>query len=396
LQRFVCDLLAWELKKLRPGSRFSAPALPWDRGLDLSRDLLADSLETLSLATALGEAIHLAKSGIGDKLLERPVLGDWLDIARQGLGRYDAAITFRTSGSTGRAKSCTHGLDLLEQEIAALVPLLGGRRRILCVVPSHHMYGFLFSILLPRALGLGPEDCVDLRGSSPARLQHDLRAGDLVIGHPEFWSSAARVTTAFAPGVVGVTSTAPCPVAVARDLAVLGLERLLEIYGSSETAGVAWRDDLEAPFRLFDYWTRVDGDEATLLRTLPGGAGASYPLQDRLHWQDERRFFLGGRVDNAVQVGGVNVFPGRVRDVLMRHPAVQDAAVRLMRIDEGLRLKAFVVPREPLADPEALREELLDWARKRLSAPELPKAITLGPELPREANGKPADWMISE
>jgi long-chain acyl-CoA synthetase len=32
-----------------------------------------------------------------------------------------------------------------------------------------------------------------------------------------------------------------------------------------------------------------------------------------------------------VQVGGVNVFPERVRQVLLEHPLVVDAAVRLMR-----------------------------------------------------------------
>jgi long-chain acyl-CoA synthetase len=101
---------------------------------------------------------------------------------------------------------------------------------------------------------------------------------------------------------------------------------------------------------------------------------------------------VGSRRDAAVQVGGVNVFPERVRQVLIEHPQVVDAAVRLMRPDEGLRLKAFVVPR-----PDAgagFTQELRAWIDTRLAAPERPKAITLGQQLPRGQLGKAADWSI--
>jgi acyl-coenzyme A synthetase/AMP-(fatty) acid ligase len=94
-----------------------------------------------------------------------------------------------------------------------------------------------------------------------------------------------------------------------------------------------------------------------------------------------------------VQVGGTNVFPAHVADVLALHPQVREAAVRLMRPDEGNRLKAFIVAR-PGADVDALRTGLPAWAAQRLTAPERPAAWTFGPRLPRQASGKPADWII--
>jgi 4-coumarate--CoA ligase (photoactive yellow protein activation family) len=415
LHRVVTDLLAAELAQLRPGRPLSPPqSLPqgsshWPPDTQFARDLGVDSLELMGLGTALVEALHLQRGGIDERLLARPSVGDWIASARAGLAACaragadaDApALTFRTSGSSGSPKRCTHALAALEQEIAALAPLVPGRRRVLSAVPGHHIYGFLFTVLLPRWLAgaqaaggvepVEPIEVVDVRRAGPAALAGLARAGDLVVAHPGWWEAAARVAPAFAADVVGVTSTAPCADALADTLAGAGL-RLLQVYGSSETAGVGWRDRAGAPFTLLPHWTRT-ADPASLDRTLPDGATRRYPLQDRLDWSGATHFLPQGRLDAAVQVGGTNVFPAYVADVLALHPQVQAAAVRLMRPDEGQRLKAFVVAR-PGAGVDALRAELPGWVAARLTAPERPVAWTFGPHLPRQASGKPADWII--
>jgi hypothetical protein len=326
---------------------------------------------------------------------------------------------------------------------------------------------------------------LDLRGFAPGALSRQLRPGDLVVGFPDFWRGFAEAGVGAQQGsaterderderasalqdVVGVSSTAPCPDAVARGAVDAGLARLVQVYGSSETAGVGWRDGPDADYTLFPYWRRahrgahVDGarlngehtkdehtkdehtkDEHTkdehlkgehlngahpngahpngehpnsdhpngehpnsdhpngdhlqgesLERAMADGQRRIYPLQDRLDWSGADRFRPAGRVDQAVQVGGVNVFPGYVTDVLKLHPQVADASVRLMRADEGHRLKAFVVAREPAPQLEALRTQLHGWLGERLSAAECPAAISFGPALPRGASGKLADWII--
>ena len=401
LQRVVTDLLAHELAALRPGRPPLAP--PWPPGLQFVRDLGADSLELMALGTALAEALHLQRTAVDAQLLARPCLGDWIASARAGLDAATAAepaaapaLTFRTSGSAGSPKRCTHPLAMLGQEVAALADLLPGRRRILCAVPAHHIYGFLFTVLLPWHLGCAPDDAgavevIDVRQAGPAALGGLARAGDLVVAHPGWWAAAARVVPAFGPDIVGVTSTAPCPDDVAAALAAAGL-RLLQVYGSSETAGVGWRDGAGAPFALLPYWRRTD-DPGTLVRVLPDGTMRDTPLQDKLDWRDAVRFLPAGRIDAAVQVGGTNVFPAYVAEVLALHPQVDAAAVRLMRPDEGARLKAYVVA-NAAADVDALRAELPAWAAQRLTTAERPVAWTFGPRLPRQASGKPADWII--
>ncbi|MCS0584295.1 AMP-binding protein [Massilia pinisoli] len=383
----MTDLLAAELGRMRPGR--PPPPAPWAPVVEFVRDLGTDSLELMGLGTALVEALHL-DSGIDDRLLARPCLADWVESARAALDASDLALTFRTSGSSGDPKRCTHALATLAQEADALVALVQGRRRVLSAVSSHHIYGFLFTVLLPQRLG-GGVDVIDVRQAAPSALAGLVRAGDLVVAHPLWWEAAARCAPAFAADVAGVTSTAPCPDALADALAAAGL-RLLQVYGSSETAGVGWRDRADTPFALLPHWTRADEPNA-LLRTLPDGSTRSYPLQDRLDWMDGRHFLPAGRIDAAVQVGGTNVFPAYVADVLAQHPHVREAAVRLMRPDEGRRLKAYVAAR-PDADLDALRAELPAWAAQRLAPAERPAAWTFGPRLPRQASGKLADWII--
>ena len=131
------------------------------------------------------------------------------------------------------------------------------------------------------------------------------------------------------------------------------LTRLLQVYGSSETAGVGWRDDPAGPYALLPGWRR-DGDGL-----LQGHRAIQPP--DLLEWRDDDRFRVLGRRDGAVQVAGFNVVPDQVRAALARHPAVADIAVRPMRPKEGSRLKAFVVP-AAVVNPDEL---LADWVAGR-------------------------------
>jgi len=407
LARFISDLVADELARLRPGAMLALPPRPWPAALQLDEDGLGlDSLDRMAVAGALTEALHLHESGIEDLLLAQRGFGDWVETAAESLRRFDAALTFRTSGSTGTPKPCRHPLAALHHEIEALAelpPLRGAVGRVLAAVPSHHIYGFLFTHLLPARLGAAAT--IDVRGLTAPTLRQQLRAGDLVIGHPTFWRLFAQhghgAPLPLPLGVRGVSSTAPCPDVLAQGLVDQGLESLLQVYGSSETAGIGWRDGADSPFALLPHWQRANAGASAapeiLLRSGPGGPFAPVVLQDRLDWLDARLFTVAGRTDTAVQVGGVNVFPSQVRLCLCDHPAVAAAAVRLMAPHEGDRLKAFVVlhPRAD-TDRQALCAELDAWLRTRLAAPARPRAIEFGPALPVDNRGKACDWSIGE
>jgi long-chain acyl-CoA synthetase len=395
LARFIADLVVAETAHLRPGAA-ALPAGPWPLETALGEDGLGlDSLERMSVAAALSEALHLHESGVEDLLsLGSTTFGEWLQIASRALSHFDGRVTFRTSGSSGKPKACTHTLADLQQETRFLASLLGGQpaplRRVLTAVPAHHIYGFLFTVLLPAELGDLPVQ--DVRHVTVNNLPQRMTAGDLLVSHPAHWALLARHANAWGPGVVGTTSTAPCPNEIAQALVDGGLQRLVQVYGSSETAGIAWRDAPAAHYELMAHWTRIEGQANELLRVSDNMVPRTFPMQDALTWHSQRHFSVAGRLDQAVQVGGINVFPSRVRDVLLQHPEVSDAAVRLMTVHDSTRLKAYVVPK-PDAVTTDLGQRLDTWLALRLSAAERPRAFALGAQLPRNAQGKLVDWV---
>ena len=182
LARFVADLVADELSHLRPGGA-QLPERPWPSELAIDEQGLGlDSLERLSIASALSEALHLHESGIEDLLLARRLFGQWLEVAAGGLSAFDAGRTFRTSGSSGVAKACLHKLANLRQEVEHLSSLVPHTRRVLTAVHARHIYGFLFTVLLPDRLRCN--EVLDIRLMTATAVASFLRPGDLVISHP--------------------------------------------------------------------------------------------------------------------------------------------------------------------------------------------------------------------
>jgi 4-coumarate--CoA ligase (photoactive yellow protein activation family) len=249
-------------------------------------------------------------------------------------------------------------------------------------VAPHHIYGFLHTVLLPVEAGLAS---VDLRATTPGTRLERLAEGDLVVATPFVWGLLADEVGAFPGGIVGMTSTAPMSRDLAERLASKGLERLIEIYGSSETGGVGWRSGVDKPFTLLSAWRR-SGEG--IIR----GEGAEQALPDVVEWVGERDLRPLRRDDGAVQIAGVNVYPARVAEILRRHPVVADCVVRRQRRGEDGRLEAFVVIRDDACDREATAREVAKFCARELSAPERPVRIEVGAALPLDAMGKPTAW----
>jgi acyl-CoA synthetase (AMP-forming)/AMP-acid ligase II len=181
------------------------------------------------------------------------------------------------------------------------------------------------------------------------------------------------------------------PNGLACELRDSGLERLIEIYGASETAGIAWRDDPNGPYHLLDRWQVAEhSQDGPLLLTGQNGQTALTP--DEVVPVTPRSFTLRSRMDSAVQIGGLNVFPQRIADTLARHPLVAHARVRPASADEGGRLKALVVPRDTTTPVDDLRHALLDWITTHLAVAERPRSLTIASCLPKGTLGKECDW----
>lgn len=385
VHRVLRDMIADRLGPRRKLSRLEVDFASGDR-LD-EPPVSMDSLEALEIAGAVNEMFELHRTGLEDNLLRHRTLDRWIDVVVRSWEAHPEGIVFRTSGSTGEPKKVRHPSAFLAREVEAHAEHFGDRRRIVAFPPAHHIYGFLFSVLLPEKL-----DAPVLEGwrMGAGALSKALRPGDLLVGFPAVWRYLSVSLPVWPEDVWGVTSTGPIDPGVVRDLLGSGLTGMTEIYGSSETGGIGTRDSLEEPFRLLEFWRR--GDEASLVRTGPGGKeGEAVPVPDRLEWEGERTFRPAGRRDGAVVVGGVNVIPDEVAARLRVHPRVRDCAVRPFEEGGEVRLKAFVVPMKG-NPPEDIRRELGQWIAERFSAPERPARLDVGERLPRNEMGKVADW----
>jgi len=99
-------------------------------------------------------------------------------------------------------------------------------------------------------------------------------------------------------------------------------------------------------------------------------------------------WFLG-RGDEVIKSAGHLIGPCEVERVLQAHPAVLEAGV--IGVPDpvaGEIVKAFVTVRPGVAADEALRLELLGYARSRLGPAMAPRAIELTDHLPTTRSGK--------
>ena len=387
--RVVASLVAGELADARKTSVLVEPLVSISAATKLTGGgLEVDSLELMRLAAAVNEMFHLHETTAGDYLLQHRNVGAWAGIVEAAWALGQERLTFRTSGSSGEPKRCRQDVAQLEREVAEHAAHFPGVNRVLAAVPAHHIYGFIFTVLLPARLGC---EVIDVRTWPPARFIREVRASDLIVAVPAFWEYLSRSVERFATPVCGVTSTAPCPESRFARLEEQGV-RLTEIYGSSETAGIGRRVAAGAAFELLSFWERSRDVLVRKSETADGrGKEEAFELPDDLEWMAERAFFVRGRRDGAVQVGGTNVFPERIAAKIARHPEVRECAVRLMRADEGDRLKAFVVAREA-GDEEKAADALREWMRSELAACERPAALKFGAVLPRNELGKLTDW----
>jgi acyl-coenzyme A synthetase/AMP-(fatty) acid ligase len=96
--------------------------------------------------------------------------------------------------------------------------------------------------------------------------------------------------------------------------------------------------------------------------------------------------FVHGRLDDVIIRGGENLSPGEIEEVLMSHPAVEQAAVIGIPSNEwGEQVVAAVVLAEGATVDE---DELRELVRSRLRSTKTPEHIQFRVELPFNETGK--------
>jgi long-chain acyl-CoA synthetase len=160
---------------------------------------------------------------------------------------------------------------------------------------------------------------------------------------------------------------------------ILGRVRITDEAGSELPAGRTGHVFFEGGPR-FEYYKDPEKTAAAYNRH-----GWS-TLGDIGHVDEDGYLYLTDRASHMIITGGVNVYPREVEDVLLMHPAVQDAAVFGVPDEEfGEAVKAAV---EIVPGRQVDAAELIGFCRDRLAHLKCPKTVDFHPSLPRHQTGK--------
>ena len=394
-----------------------------------ARALIADEAAGDSASAAAEEGEMLARLAIGGSesgasyeraLAASPAVDPcfWIDETEPFVIAY-------TSGTTGAAKGVmiSHRSRCLTFYCTALEWGLGPGRLTTAVSPMHHGGGFAFAYA---ALHTGGTLAM-LDGFDPERFlalvqRHRVHSAFLVPTHARILRDLGEAAMARFD-LSSLETLYFNAAAFPHDLKLWTLDTfphvgLHELYGSTEAAvvtnlrpedqrrkpqcvGPPWfmnevriLDDegepvapgapgelfSRSPFLMNGYYR---DPEATAAATTEDGF---FSAGDVAVADDENFIYIVDRKKDVIITGGVNVYPREVEEVLMRHPAVRDAAVVGTPSKDWGEAVAAVLVMAPGADTSD--EDLDAWCRRYLSRHKIPRRYQAVDELPRNPAGK--------
>ena len=338
----------------------------------------------------------------------------------------DVAVLQYTGGTTGVPKGAmlTHA-NLFANAHQAMLWLEGvqwGKEKMLGALPFFHV--FAMTVVMNLALYIGGEIILHPRFVLDDVLKdiHKKRP-TLVPGVPTMFSAingSPKVKDLDLKSIkFCISGGAPLPVEVKARFEALTGCKLVEGYGLTECAPVAScnplygvnkpgsigqplpgttivitdRDDprkilgpgqrgeicISGPQVMPGYWRRPQETAAQIVdgRLRTGDIGTI---------DEEGYVFLIDRIKDLILVGGFNVYPRNVEEVIYQHAAVAECTVVGVPDERlGQSVKAFVRCKDG-ASLDAT--ELMDYLRTRIGKHELPREIEFRAQLPKTMVGK--------
>ncbi len=112
------------------------------------------------------------------------------------------------------------------------------------------------------------------------------------------------------------------------------------------------------------------------------------------YMDEEGYFYITDRKKDLIIVGGFNVFPREIDEVIQKHPKVKEGiAVGVPDEYRGEKIKAYIVLKE---GETATEEEFLEYFREHLAPYKVPKEVEFRKELPKNAIGKVLRRILRE
>ena len=145
-------------------------------------------------------------------------------------------------------------------------------------------------------------------------------------------------------------------------------------------AGTVFMSSMIGEFEYYKDKAKTDKNRA------PGGL---FTVGDVGYLDDEGWLYLCDRDSDLIISGGVNIYPAEVEKTLILHNKIEDVAVfGVPNEDFGESVQAVVQLKLGVERSDALKEELLDFAKERLAKFKLPRGMDFADSLPRLDTGK--------
>ncbi len=347
-----------------------------------------------------------------------------------GVAPDDLALLMYTSGTTGQPK----GVMLTHANLAANAHAIGREHqlgpddRVAAVLPLYHINAFAVTMLAPLA-----------HGGSLALAPRFSATGfwPMVVAQRCTWINVVPTIISYllegeAPPRERLaairfcrSASAALPPAHHRAFEAKFGIGIVETMGLTETVAPAFSNPIDASERRVGAVGRASGCEARITdergRPLPDGETGEVQIRGpqvtrgyyrndeatRAAFHDDwlrtgdlgRRdadgfFYITGRIKELIIKGGENIAPREIDEVLLRHPAVADAAaVGMPDRHYGQEILACVIVRDthraaPGPGEDALREALRAFCATHLGRYKTPKEIRFVDTLPRGPSGK--------
>jgi malonyl-CoA/methylmalonyl-CoA synthetase len=336
-------------------------------------------------------------------------------------GREDLAVILYTSGTTGRPKGAmvTHGNLTSNAEALRSIWGFGARDVLLHALPIFHIHGLF--VALNTAM-LSEAEVLFLPKFDAGEVRRHLPRASVMMGvptfytrllsDPDFGADDCRAVRLF------ISGSAPLTPETFRAFEARTSHRILERYGMSE-AGMIASNPLEGERIAGTVGYPLPGVE---LRIGDGGvvevkgpnvfkgywrnpqktadefrADGWFSTGDIGHLSADGRLTLSGRAKDLIIVGGYNVYPKEIEEVLDALPEIAESAViGVPHPDMGEGVVAVLVPAKGSAAAPPMSDEELKKAVSVLARFKQPRTFVWMDALPRNTMGKVQKAVIRE
>ncbi len=300
-----------------------------------------------------------------------------------------------TGGSTGKPQSWAKTRGNIFGEGFFLASRYGvtDGDRILATIPPYHIYGLLFSVVLPL---VSSATVVESMPSFPSEIAHVAEEHQITL-------------LASVPAHYRVLRDVRLPESLRLAFSSAGMldaidnkefcrtnnKGVVEVYGSTETGGIATRnrslgEEYFSAFPTID-WKVVDSRLAVhspyISPDLPVDGDGFFVAGDRVEAKGPQSFSLQGRADSVTKVGGKRVDLDEIGLLIKKESGVTDCVVIALPEAGGREHQVGALIQGNAVNIERIRKSLTD----SLEPYALPRRIREVDRIPMKNNGK-YDW----